>query len=242
MNASEHRRMPRSLALCALLAAVALLPACTHKTAQVTGSIPLDVKDRHPIVLAEAPRSIEIFATGPRLDARQADDLAAFAAEYRSNGRSQIIAEVPSGDGVSAAGHRGLSSVREALSRNGVSPALVQVRSYPAPDYTVAAPIRLSFAKLQARVPHACGQWPEDLGASNGSFSNTNRPYWNLGCAYQNNIAAMVADPIDLERPRQEGRIDTLRRMAGVGKLREGQDPSTTYRDSATKINRTVGN
>ena len=34
---------------------------------------------------------------------------------------------------------------------------------------------------------------------------NENRPYWNLGCANQRNLAAMVANPADLVQPRGEG-------------------------------------
>ncbi len=218
------------------------LPACNHRKADVTSSIITDVRERHPIVLSEAPRSIEIFGSSGRIDQRQSNDLAAFAAEYRQHGRSQMIAEVPTYDGRSVAGSASLRGVRDVLARNGVASSLVQVRSYPGPDHTVAAPIRLSFAKLQARVPHACGQWPDDLGASSWRLGATNTSYWNFGCAYQQNLAATVADPIDLERGMPEGRIDTVRRMNAIAKLREGQDPSTTYRDAATQINQAVGN
>ena len=204
--------------------------------------MPTDIRDRHPIVLSEAPRSIEIFADGPNLGSRQRDDLAAFAAEYRQHGRSQIIAEVPSVNGRGGNGHHGLHAIRQTLARNGVASSVIAVRGYPAPDHSVAAPVRLSFAKLQARVPHACGQWPEDLGASNFRFSASNQSYYNFGCASQHNLAAFVADPLDLERGRPEGRVDTVRRITAIGKLREGTDPSTSYRDGATRINQTVGN
>jgi pilus assembly protein CpaD len=242
MTTAKPRLSAPLSVLCGAVLISALLPACMARKVEVTASIPNDLRDRHPIVMSEAPRSIEIFPGPGRLDGRQADDIADFAADYRVNGRSQIIAEVPSHNGVGAAGHRGLMGVREALSRNGVSPALISVRSYPAGHYSVASPIRLSFAKLQARVPHPCGQWPEDLGASNGRFSAENRSYWNLGCATQTNIAAQVANPIDLQRAMAESRIDTVRRMSVVDKIRQGQDPSTAYRDSATRINQTVGN
>lgn len=242
MNTAKPRLSGPLTIACAAVLLGALLPACMARKVEVTASIPNDIRDRHPVVMSEAPRSIEIFPGSGHLDSRQAEDLAAFAADYRATGRSQIIAEVPSHNGVGPAGHRGLAGVREALSRNGVSPGLISVRSYPAGHYSVASPIRLSFAKLQARVPHPCGQWPEDLGSSGYRFSAENRPYWNLGCATQANIAAQVADPIDLERARAESRIDTVRRMSVVEKIRQGQDPSTSYRDSATRINQTVGN
>ena len=226
----------RGPALAATLLALTL-SACNHRSADITASVPHDYRERHPIVLAEGPRSIAIYAGGGRIDPRQAEDIAAFAAEYRSQGRSQIVAEVP-GDH----GSHGFGAVRQALARQGVSSSSISVRSYPAPDPMIAAPIKLSFAKLQARIPHECGHWPEDLGASNYRFSVSNRSYTNFGCATQNNLAVFVADPLDLERARPEGRVDTVRRMNAVAKLRQGGDPSTSYRDSATRINTAVGN
>ena len=106
----------------------------------------------------------------------------------------------------------------------------------------MAAPIRLSFARLKAEVPHECGQWPDDLGITNNIKSRVeNRNYWNFGCAYQANLAAQVADPVDLVRARQEGRIDTVKRMGAIDKIRQGKDPSTEYRQEATKLNQSVG-
>jgi pilus assembly protein CpaD len=57
----------------------------------------------------------------------------------------------------------------------------------------------------------------------------------------QSTVAAQVADPLDLVRGRTEGRIDTVRRARDIQTLREGKDPSTTYRqDDKGKINTQV--
>lgn len=242
MTRSEPNFIRKARLSIALAALAFALPACMNRNVDVTASVPSDYRERHPIVLSESPRSIEIFAGGRQLDRRQSDDLAEFASEYRQHGRSQIIAEVPSHDGRGGQGHHGLLAVRQALASQGIASSLVSVRSYPAPDFSVAAPIRLSFAKLQARVASQCGTWPDDLGSSQYRFSASNRSHHNFGCATQNNLAAFVADPIDLERGRPEGRIDSVKRMTAIGKLRQGQDPSTSYRDAATRINQSVGN
>ncbi|MBL7309728.1 pilus assembly protein CpaD, partial [Escherichia coli] len=76
----------------------------------------------------------------------------------------------------------------------------------------------------------ACGLWPQDLGARGFASDYTTQPSWNLGCAMQSNVAAQVADPIDLVRGRPEGRIDTVKRVRDIGQLRDGKDPSTTWR------------
>jgi hypothetical protein len=49
----------------------------------------------------------------------------------------------------------------------------------------------------QVAVTKECGDWSENL-----AYSPANRPYPNHGCALQNNIAAMVANPSDFQRPR----------------------------------------
>jgi pilus assembly protein CpaD len=59
-----------------------------------------------------------------------------------------------------------------------------------------------------------------------------NRPYWNLGCSSQRNLAAMVDNPADLVQPRGEGPIYTPRRTTVMEKYRAGMGPATTYQDA----------
>lgn len=234
---------PRLIA--AVLAIGALLGGCANRTAEPDALAygPNDVRERHPIVLRDAPRSLDVFVgrSGSTLDARQAEDVASFAREFRRSGKGGLVAEVPTGDRRDRAAHDTLNGIRAALSRGGVSPAVLSVRSYPVQDPGLASPIRLTFASLQAGLPHACGQWPTDLGASDFKFSASNAPYWNLGCSSQATLAAQVADPLDLVRSRDEGRSDIVKRMGAIAKIREGQDPSTQYRQQTPQINSTVG-
>lgn len=204
----------------------------------VTGSTyPTDYRDRHPVVLTNGPHTVDIFVGGG-LDPRQRDDIAAFAAEYRTRGQGLVTADVPAG----GRSGNGLSLVREALVEAGVPAGRVVVTSYPVTDPRLAAPIRLSFQRLQAKVASRCGLWPQDLGVSDVKANANNEPYWNLGCAMQTNIAAQTADPVDLVRGRAETRVDTGRRMSNIEKLRQGQDPSTQYTTKATTISDAVGN
>ncbi len=52
-----------------------------------------------------------------------------------------------------------------------------------------------------------CGLWPDDLGPSNDMKHFDNQPYYNLGCATQRNLAAMVENPADLVQPRGKPRL-----------------------------------
>jgi pilus assembly protein CpaD len=229
----------KSLQLALSLAgAAAVLAACAPDRAVTGSAYPYDYRDRHPIVLAKAPETLDVFVAGGGLDQRQEDDLRVFAATYRRYGQGPITAELPAGV---AAARRALPAVKAALEDAGLPAGRVAVRTYPVVDPGLAAPIRLSFPRLTAEVASRCGLWPQDLGLSNVKANANNEPYWNLGCAMQTNVAAQVADPVDLVRGRAEGRVDTVRRQANFEKLRNGQDPSTTYRSEAKTISN-VGN
>jgi pilus assembly protein CpaD len=72
--------------------------------------------------------------------------------------------------------------------------------------------------------------WPEDLGPSiKDPTYFENKPYYNFGCAYQRNMAAMVANPSDLVQPRPETPAYTVRRTEGFEKYRKGTTTATEY-------------
>lgn len=234
------RRRPAGLL--PVLAAALALGACA-KGDLTAGGAPFDTRERHPIILRDAPRSLDVFVgrAGGGLDPRQADDVARFGQDYRRSGRGGLVAEVPTGTGRELAARDTLEGIRRSLAQAGVSQGALQVRTYPVADPGLASPIRLTYASLQAGLPHSCGQWPEDAGVSSYKTDASNQPLWNLGCATQANLAAQVADPLDLVRARSEGRLDTQKRMEAIKKLREGKDPSTEYRQEQTAISTAVG-
>jgi pilus assembly protein CpaD len=210
----------------------------------VTGSAILpDYHHRHPIVLTEGARKLDVFVTGhANLDGRQRDDIRSFAAEYRQSGQGAILAQVPAGSRNDSAAHFIMTRVNDILGESGLPASYVALTTYPVADPFVAAPIRLSFTRLTAQVNSPCGTWPRDLGVSDVRQGNGNETYWNLGCAMQANVAAQVSDPVDLVRGRSEGRPDSIRRGKVIEAIREGKDPSTQYRQEGTKINQVVGN
>lgn len=229
-------------ALPAALGLALLLGACAKGDISSSG-VPTDTRERHPIVLRDAPRSLDVFVgrAGGGLDPRQAVDVARFGEDYRRSGKGGLVAEVPTGAGRDLATHDTLDGIRRSLARAGVSPGALSVRTYRIADPELASPIRLTYASLQAGLPHSCGQWPTDLGASSYRTDASNEPYWNFGCATQANLAAQIADPLDLVRARSEGRLDTQKRMEAIKKLRDGKDPSTQYRQEQSAISTAVG-
>ncbi|MCJ2128620.1 CpaD family pilus assembly protein [Methylobacterium sp. E-045] len=234
----------------AIVASIALataLGACRADRAETTGSLyPADYRVRHPIVLADATRSLDVFVTGTgHIDPRQRAEIEAFLLEFRRYGRGTVILDMPRGVSPSQGGavERTGAAIRRLAVDNGVGGPQMIVTGYAVADPFLAAPLRLSFQRMEAKVASQCGVWPQDLGVGSPAFSARNETHWNLGCAMQANIATQVADPVDLVRGRPEGRIDSIRRTVDINKLREGKDPSTIWRqDGKTSVKAAIDN
>ena len=207
-----------ALAATLVLSAVALSSCGTRPDRNATGSIPDDYRTRHPIVVGEQERTIDIpIATGAtQLTRGQSEVIAGFASRYsnESSGMFRII--VPQGSRNDAATSVAGRQIRKLLAREGIPAKRVLIQSYSAPDPEEAAPIRLSYFAITASTS-ACGQWPEDLTVN--TFENKN--YYNFGCATQSNLAAQIADPNDLLGPRRMTPADATQRGKALERYRE---------------------
>lgn len=225
--------------LAALVGLAGGLAAC-QSDGVATGSLqsyPHDVRARHPIVLADKPRSLDVFPTGVgHIDPRQGTDVQAFVLEYRRYGRGALSVQVPGGlaPAEAASTARTVAGIRKLAADGGVPQAALAVTGYPAAMPGIASAIRLSFVRMQAKVAGDCGLWPEDLGAGDFEAGLKNGPYYNFGCAMQSNVAAQVADPVDLVRGQSETRSDSVRRARVIDGIREGKDPSVNWRQDGT--------
>jgi pilus assembly protein CpaD len=200
-----------------LVVAASVLAGCNtqgiHQYA--TSSIPADYRQRHPIALTHANQTLDIFAghSTRDLDPRQTADVRAFARDYMQNGQGPLIAYLPANGS-----HAALDAVRRALSGGGAAGRL-QIAHYSS-EAGSSAPIKLAFAKLQAGVDSHCSYEFEDVVPTKFKDNLTNAPGQNFGCSYQKNLAAQVDDPRDFVRPRQEGPIDSNKRLVGIEKIR----------------------
>jgi pilus assembly protein CpaD len=218
------------------------LVACAADRVATGSTHSPDYRERHPIVLAEGARTLDVFVHNPGgLDTRQQDDVRTFVAEYRRYGHATIVAQVPVGTRDDVAARATMAHIADLVRAAGVPTAYLATATYPVAEPVIAAPIRLTFTRLTAKVASRCGTWPEDMGVSDFRHHTSNQSYWNLGCAMQSNVASQIADPIDLVRGRTEGRPDSIRRGKVIEAVREGKDPSTQYRQEGTKINNAVG-
>ena len=225
-------RIAAALAVCATA-----LAGC-HADRIVADSYPQPYEQRHPIVLAEGATRLDLpVGAGARgLTERQKDDIRAFAADWRKNGRGPIGMMAPAG------GDYGVPAVRAALAASGVPATQIVSQRYRPEGEGEVGLVKLGYVKLKAEVPHPCGLWPDDLGYGGGDVrgATQNRDYWNFGCATQQNLAAQVADPEDLARPRTETPVYAARRQTVIEKYRQGESTASQSGEKAAGISDAV--
>ncbi len=218
-------RFARAALAATILGATAVLSGCgTNRDDLTTGSIPDDYRTRHPITLTEVEHTLDMpIASGDReMTIGMSDAVGGFAADYLSSSSGTIQILIPQGSPNSAAASHMRKQIREALIRRGVPGPRIIETSYQAGASGDAAPVRLSYVAITA-VTNQCGDWPEDL--QDNTFANKN--WQNFGCATQANLAAQIANPMDLVTPRAQAPIDATRRSTVIGLYRAGKNPST---------------
>ena len=228
ISADRHRAFRVAGALVGLAVA---LGACTHTDEAVTASIPDDYRLRHPIAIQEANEQVVIFIGHARggLSASQRADVMGLAQTWLHEATGAIVADVPVDTPNARAAADSLREVQALIAAAGVPTRGLVVHRYHPEDPRQLPAIRLSYPRISA-VAGPCGIWPEDLGPSikNKSYFE-NKSYYNFGCAYQRNMAAMIDNPSDLVQPRSETPAYTMRRTEAFEKYRKGTTTTTTY-------------
>jgi pilus assembly protein CpaD len=200
--------LKRSLRIAAaLLGASAALGACTHTDQDtVTGSIPNDYRQRHPIVVQEANRTTEVFVGTGRggLTSAQRSDIAGLAETWLREGTGGIVIDMPVNTPNARVAADSLREIRGILAAAGVPPRGITIRNYRPTDPRQFATIRVNYPRITADAG-PCGVWPEDLGPSikNKGYLE-NRPYYNLGCAISATLRRWsITPPIWFSRARR---------------------------------------
>src|SRR5207245_9012366 len=210
---------------------VVALGGCLRTGEEVTtASMPDDYLLSHPLVIEEANKSIAVFVGQGRggLSAEQRTDVVGLAESWLHEATGAINADLPVGTPNARMAADSMREIQALLAAAGVPARGIVVRQYHPENPRHMAAIRLSYPKITAEAG-PCGLWPEDIGPSikNKSYLE-NKQYYNFGCAYQRNMAAMVDNPADLVQPRPETPPHTMRRTASFTKYR-ARAPTTTH-------------
>ena len=202
-------------ALPALVLALAA-GACQSYEERYEASLPVD--QRLPIQVSTEVALLDVQTDGRgRLTSQSQIDVERFLRSYKTDGAGSL--EIQSASGSRAAAAEG--QIRDLASINGIPRSHVALTGYTPPPGATAE-LRLAFARYTASVP-ACEvqDWSEDL-----SVTVNNTPYPSFGCATQQNIAAMAADPRDLLEMRPMDPSSAERRTTKTDKYEKGESTS----------------
>jgi pilus assembly protein CpaD len=199
-NAASSFRAMGVVVVTAAVAASLTLAACDERHPRLPDYMGValnDVDARHPIGFVDERHVLNID-TPPHvrgISHNQAADMHRFVARYKAEGVGRLSVSVPSH------ADAGTSQVLAELGRilrdaDVASERVVRVRHA---DGKRGRPVvRLSYAAPQAVAPE-CGHWHRDVARDPERVH-----YPEFGCATQRNLAGMVANSRDLQRPQDE--------------------------------------
>ena len=196
----------------ASLGALLLAGSCAAPMNDGTGTV-ADPFVNHPISVEPSYHSIKLpySSADEGLMPDDAAHFSVFVAEYMSSGNGAISITAPAGPGANAA----IGYFGERLAGMGVPRDKILVGTRQGGGDRV----ELGFMSYKAHVAD-CGSpdWSTNWG---DSADNSSPP--TFGCATQNNLAAMVADPRDLIQPRTMDDADATRRNTMMGHYEKGE-------------------
>ena len=189
-NSFDRTKRTRCVSMVAACAGF-LLAGCQLDDAVLDDNYkPATYSERYPIKVEKVPVKMGVAAPGGSLKPDQVNGVIAFANAANTTSLSAVHVKYPSGSSKSRAAAEEIVAI---LSDQGIPDGMIRATSYPG---GASQPIQLSYLRKVA-VTKECGDWSRNLGSD---WSNRMPP--NFGCSYQHNIAAMVANPEDFERPR----------------------------------------
>ena len=194
-------------ALC--LAACANDPKAAGPTRAANAVNPLEL---FPLKADATTDKIALALHEAGLSAAQSEAVRQLAARREKTSGGVITLSLPRGAADAAQAAHTADLVQALLAVEG---APAQRSSYDSTD--PKAPLLVSFEYEKAEIAK-CGKDWNDLAKT-----GDNLVYGNFGCAVTANMAAQIADPNDLVRPRTEDAPDAERRMTVLDKYRAGK-------------------
>ena len=195
----------------------------------------LTVAERHPISVDSQVTTLTLDVDPSSNELSQLDKarIKAFALRYLQNGHGPLTVTAPTGGIDDRVGQETSADVRQHLNDIGVPWEAMTGASYRAGGQGNERQVLLSYSHYVASAS-PCGIWE---GEFEHAFKNIAPA--NFGCADQNNLAAMIADPRDLVQPQDSTAPDAIQRVRGVTVFREGE---VTSSDTDNAVDAAVAN
>ena len=212
IQSTSNRAGRAVLTSAAFVGAVLALAGCSTEHAALVEPLAYDQDLRHPILLSDEPEVLDIPVgmRGPALSPQIETAIRTFAQGYRQSGTGSLAIQVPTASANEIAAATTGRAIHYALIRAGVPRRSIEIAPYYVGDQAKIAAVRLAYNRVKAVVPQ-CGLWPE-----NGAFDRESRQAPNFGCAEQQNLVAMVANPADLIAPQPMTPANAARRAGTI--------------------------
>jgi pilus assembly protein CpaD len=204
----------------ALAVLTALSAGCSTTATSDVDARDYDYRLRHPILISEEPEVLDmpVGMNGPAISPEIEAAIRDYVAEYRTDGTGAITIQVPTGSANEVAAASTGRAVHYAMVHAGVPHRQIRIAPYAVSDRSQVAPLRLSYLRVKAVVPH-CGVWPD-----HGQADYRNAQYSDFGCAQTQNLAAMVENPADLVRPQPSAPSHGARRAKVITDYGQGAE------------------
>jgi|UPI000693562B pilus assembly protein CpaD len=181
-----------------------------------------DAARRHPIAVDPQIMTYEIPAAPDKIALTLEDKsaLRALARAFKERGHGSLNIAAPSGSPNTGVALNLSTEIGQLLHEEGIAHSDISHGTYRASAANSAAPLILSYRRYVA-TPSPCGNWGDY------AYNPKNVVTSNLGCASQNNMAAILADPADLKGPRGTDPAYAPRRDEVLTKYRKGESTAT---------------
>jgi len=220
--------------LCALLASCAEAPLAPLSSSTAAKKVNPTYDPRPATPLSQYRASTEELDgqialaphTSGQLSEAQKTALKTLVTKVASLSEGAFVLRIAGPDPESGDAAMTAQAAADQLRALGVSTDRISFGRYDAPQR--GGPVQISYSAFAAIGPNCKKGW-DDFSAT--GENNVTR---HFGCATASNLAAMIADPRDLQRPAAETSADATRRINVLGKYRKGETTSTSKDDQAS--------
>ena len=209
---------------CLPVSALLILAACGQSLPGKYDDVyvPASHYERFPIKVTKGTVKVNVPTTSARMSPAQRDVITRYAQQARGAGVTRVFVRRP-GNNINADVIAG--RITQIFSEQGLHGQILKHSTYRG---GYGSPVMISYVRKFATT-RKCGVWDKDV-----TRTGQNRPYTDLGCSVQHNLAAQVANPQDFVTPRTITPSDPMRRAQVFKDYRTPKSPTTPADDNST--------
>jgi pilus assembly protein CpaD len=193
--------------LASVSAAALLLAACEHHRGpdDVLAVALSNPELRHPVHFTKLVETldVEVPVGADGLSPGQRIDVFRFLQRFKREANGRLVIAVPAAPRDPASMTQSLQGIQRHVVEAGIDYRIIRGKRQAGTEIPL---IRIAYQRPVAVGP-VCDKWGENVGRNEARI-----PYPNFGCATQRNIAVMVDNARDLQRPQDEDPRSSERR------------------------------